>query len=97
ATTGTLTVNLSGGNASLSVDGNNTLTLGPATTVTQSSAAFGGSITAGLFAGGGTILNQGLIRNTAGNLTINPSTFANQSGGVVRATAGSITVSLGGT
>src|SRR5262249_26259335 len=96
-TTGNLTVNMTSSNANVSVEGNNTLTFGPGTTITQSSTG-AGAITSEFFVSGTTsVLNQGLIPNTAaGSLTITPDTFTNQSGGIVRAAAGSVAISTGG-
>lgn len=87
-----LTVNL-GPNTYLSVEGNKTLTLGPATTVTNASA--GGTITGNLFLVGGvpTVVNQGLIRNTGtGSLSISLGAFTNQAGGTVRAESNTILI-----
>jgi hypothetical protein len=95
-----LTINLgsAAGAGFLSVEGtNNVLTLGPAVTVT-SAAGGGGELRSGLFSGNpGTIRNQGLIQNTGnGILWINSFAFANQSGGVVRAAAGTVNIPPGG-
>jgi len=78
----------------VSVEGNNTLTFGPSTTVTHSSTG-GASITSEFITSGTTaVINQGVIRNTGtGTLTISPDAFTNGSGGTVRATAGTLTIS----
>src|SRR5262245_53151609 len=92
-----LTINMTSGSSFLSVDGNNTLTLGPAATVTHSSTGSSTIQSDIISAGNAVLLNQGLIRNTnTGTLTINPDTFTNQSGGFVRASAGTITIGSGG-
>src|SRR5205814_1730607 len=97
-----LTVNL-GPNTYVSVEGDNTLTLGPATIITSNSS--GASLTSELFVVGGAraVLNQGLIRNTGtGNLLISPAVFTNQAGtvtnpagGTVRAESGTISIPTG--
>lgn len=93
ATANNLTVNMTGTSGFVSVEGNNTLTLGPATTITHNSAS-SGTITSGVLVGGNSgVINQGLIRTTgSGLLTIQPGTFLNQAGGIVRAAAGSILI-----
>jgi hypothetical protein len=97
-TTNGLTVNLStSGGAYLSVEGNNTLTLGPTTTVTCTGSS-NGEIAGDLF-GPGTpvVVNQGLIRTTgASTLNILIDNFTNAagvSGGTVRAESGTLIVS----
>lgn len=87
-----LTVNLNTPLSALSVEGNNTLTLGGTTTVTGTASV---SLTSGLLVSGGTgvLQNQGLIRNNStSTLTINPTTFTNQSGGVVRVSGGTVSI-----
>jgi autotransporter-associated beta strand protein len=94
ATANGLTVNLTAaGGAYLSVEGNNTLTLGPATTITNSSAATG-VVAGGLYAPANTaVVNQGLAHNTgSGELLINPSAFTNSAGGIVRAESGTVNI-----
>lgn len=86
-----LTVNLNTSASALSVDGNNTLTLGSSTTVTGTGGSV--SLSSGVLAAGtGVLQNQGLIRNDLGNMTINPATFTNQPGGIVRASGGTISI-----
>ena len=94
ATVNNVTVNLLGDSPTLTVEGGNTLTLGPTTTVTCNSGSSGG-VTSGIFivSTGAVLINQGLIRNTgSGSLGISPSTFTNQAGGIVRAESGTITI-----
>ena len=81
------TINLDGSGAALGVEGTNTLTLGAGTLVRGR-----GTVGAAQFAGGtSTLLNTGTIRaDLAGQtLSINPSSFTNQAGGVVEAISGS--------
>ena len=84
-----LTVNMAGPAPVFSVEGNNTLKLGASTTITSttSNAAL---LTSGVFVTGtGVIQNKGLIQTTgSGHLVIDPTSFVNQSGGIVRANAG---------
>src|SRR5262249_13214233 len=95
-TTNGLTVNL-GPNTYLTVEGANTLTLGPGTTVTNANS--NGAIGSELFVlGAAAVLNQGLIRNTGiGQLSMFPITFTNQAvgivGGIVRAESGLVDIS----
>jgi hypothetical protein len=94
-TTNGLTVNLStSGGAYLSVEGNNTLTLGPTSTVTCNFASNGAIAGALYFAGTPVVVNQGLIRTTGSStLNITVDTFTNSAGGIVRAESGSLYVS----
>jgi hypothetical protein len=89
-----LTVNLStSGGAYLSVEGNNTLTLGQTSTVTCAGGS-NGEIAGALY-GPGTpiVVNLGLIRTTgASSMTILVDTFTNQAGGTVRAENGTLLV-----
>src|SRR5262249_24377477 len=95
-----LTVNLGSANnySYLSVEGNNTLTLGP--TVTVNATGYG-YLTSGNFVGGsGAIVNQGLIEKTVANgtsLYINPSGgFTNQGTLRVAADGGYVVINSGG-
>jgi hypothetical protein len=90
-----LTVNLStSGGAYLSVEGNNTLTLGQTTTVTSTGGS-NGEIAGALFSPGNpVVVNHGLIRTTGvGNLNILVDTFTNSADGIVRAENGTLIVS----
>ncbi len=86
-----LTINLTGPDL-VSVDGDNTLTLAPSTTITMSSPTQNSRIVSNVFAGStGAIQNQGLIRNTSsGSLFIIPSSFTNT--GTLQATGGTLQV-----
>ena len=98
ATVNGVTITVSTNANSVTVEATNTLTLGPATTIDHTSG-FGNNNLGNQFfvAGANTVLNQGLIRNTGtGIFNIVPTTFTNQSGGIVRATAGGIAIASGG-
>jgi hypothetical protein len=92
ATQNNLAINFTGSNGSVSVNGNNTLTLGTSSTITNTTGT--NSIVSDTFvAGTSTFQNKGTILNSGtGSLSINPDVFVNQSGGVVHASAGAISV-----
>jgi hypothetical protein len=93
-------LNLTFNGASVSVESTNTLTIGATTTISANNAGTGTNVFLGnqtFVAGANVLLNQGLIRSTGtGILTITPTTFTNQSGGIVRATAGNLIINNGG-
>jgi hypothetical protein len=96
--------NLANGSA-ISAEGNNTVTFGPAATVTLATGSTSATLSNPQFGGGtSSLANQGLIQSTAGNatLSIQPNgTFTNgtasPNSGIVRASGGGIvTISNGG-
>jgi hypothetical protein len=99
-TTNGVAINLSSssGASFLSVEGNNTLTLGQTSSITCSVATgTSGQIRNGLFVGGTpALVNKGLIRNTGtAFLNINCGIFTNSAEGIVRVENGTISLNPG--
>ena len=89
----------------IAAEANNTVTVGPATTITLATAGAGASLSQPNFVGGtSSFVNQGLVQSTANNatVTISPNgTFTNgtasPNSGIVRASGGGIvTIQPGG-
>jgi hypothetical protein len=92
-----LVVNLTAANSVIEVNGNHTVTFGPNTTITNNTTSTNEIGSDNFVVGTSSVQNQGLIRNIGtGQLSITSDAFRNQSGGVVRSTAGTVAITSPG-